>query len=110
MQMKVRLFDRLREISGKSSLTEDMQENSTLRELIQRIAVEEGADFRKLLLDPISNKPLPNLSILVNGRHNRFLGGVKTKLREGDIVDIVTAMSGGQPRFLLDTNSNVQNV
>jgi molybdopterin converting factor small subunit len=72
-----------------------MQENSTLRELIERIAIEEGADFKKLLLDTTTNKPLPNVSILVNGRHNRFVGGLETRLKEGDIVDVLSAMSGG---------------
>lgn len=95
MQVKVRLFGRLKDTSGKSELSEDMQENSTLRELIENIADEGGTEFKKLVLDPVRNAPLLNLSILVNGRHNRFTGGLETKLREGDVVDFLTAVSGG---------------
>ncbi len=95
MQVKVRLFDRLRDVSGKTALSKDIQKDSTLRQLIERIAADEGTEFKKLLLDPPTNTPLPNLSILVNGRHNRFLSGLETRLREGDVVDLITAMSGG---------------
>jgi len=95
MQIKVRLFDRLRDTSGKSALSEDMHENSTLRELIEKIATEEGTEFKKLMLDTITNRPLPNVTILVNGRHNRFIDGLETRLKEGDMVDLMTAMSGG---------------
>ncbi len=95
MQVKVRLFDRLRATSRKTVISEDMEQNSTLRELIDRIAAEEGLEINKLLLDPVTNTALPNVNILVNGRHNRFTGGLETRLKEGDIVDLLTAMSGG---------------
>ena len=95
MQVKIRLFDRLRDASGKSSLSEDMQENSALHELVEKIATERGTEFGKLLLDPTTKMILPNVNILVNGRHNRFINGLNTRLKEGDLVDIMTAMSGG---------------
>jgi MoaD family protein len=95
MQIKVRLFDRLRDTSGKSALSEDIRENSTLHELIEKVSTEEGTEFRKLVLGTITNTPVPNLTILVNGRHNRFIDGLETRLKEDDIIDLMTAMSGG---------------
>ncbi len=35
------------------------------------------------------------LIILVNGRHHRFLGGMKTRLRDGDTVSIFPPSAGG---------------
>jgi molybdopterin synthase sulfur carrier subunit len=95
MQVKVRLFDRLRDATGRSALSMDMQENSTLRELVQQLSGDEGTEFSKLLLDPATKALQPRVSILVNGRHCRFINGLETRLREGDLVDIMTAMSGG---------------
>jgi MoaD family protein len=95
MQVKIRLFDRLRDVSGKSAISENIQEHSTLRELIETIAAEEGLEVRKLLLDFVTNTLLSNVNILVNGRHNRFTGGLETELKEGDTIDLLTAMSGG---------------
>jgi molybdopterin converting factor small subunit len=46
-------------------------------------------------LNPKTNEPFPNLIILVNGRHNRFVGGLETSLKEGDVVDLLTAIGGG---------------
>jgi MoaD family protein len=95
MRINVRLFHRLREITGNTVLSEDIDENSTLRQLIDRIAEDQGVEFKKLLLNPKTNEPLPNVIILVNGRHNRFAGGLEKSLKEGDVVDLLTAIGGG---------------
>jgi len=87
MRVKVRPFNPLRDTSGKSTPSEDMRESLTLFELVQKITREEGIDFKKLLIDPVTSLPFPNVSILVNGRHNRFINGLRARLKDGDLID-----------------------
>ena len=42
MHINIRLFHRPRDISGNTVLSKDIDENSTLRQLVDRIAEDEG--------------------------------------------------------------------
>lgn len=94
-QVKIKLYGRFREIAGKKVLSVNINKGTTLMGLIKNICGEVGDEFKSALLDPITNEPRQYINLLINGRHNRFLGGLDAVLDEGDVIDILMPAIGG---------------
>ena len=54
-----------------------------------------GEEFRKVILDPMMNSPLPNALILVNGVEINNLKGLDTAVSENDDVVLLSVTHGG---------------
>jgi MoaD family protein len=53
-----------------------------------------GREFKKRLFDK-EGKPKRFINIYINGKDMRFLDGLETKLKRGDEILIIPAVSGG---------------
>jgi len=95
IEVNVRLVGALRGTSGKSSFGVRLREGETIKTLVQRLCVEFGEDFKRVLVDSEQNDPRTNVLILVNGKEIGLLQKLETELDDGDAVTIIPVSHGG---------------
>lgn len=89
--MSVELAGALARIAGEKRVTVEAE---LLGQVLDALASGHGAEFRDLLFDG-GGRPRRFINIYVNGRDYRFLDKLDTVLREGDVVALLPAVSGG---------------
>ena len=80
-----------RETAGVSEITEKIDENSTIGDLIKELALKFGGDFKDIL-DPKTGEINLDTLILLNGQSIRK---TETILKENDSVAIAVPIAGG---------------
>lgn len=97
MQISVRFFTTLREITGKKEETLQFRENEkvTLNKALEKLAKRYGKDFVEYVYDSKTGEVRGFLQFLVNGRSTSTADGVNTKLSNGDILAIIPPVGGG---------------
>lgn len=63
--------------------------------IVWRLVDEHGERLAWLLLDSILLNPLPNALILLNGVEINNLEGLRTAVRDGDLLTIIPIVHGG---------------
>lgn len=86
MKVFIKLVARVAEGIDKPEFWIFLEENVTLKDLLDKLNVEKGL---KIDLDERS------LVILINGRSVEFLGGANAKLKDLDKVVIMPLAAGG---------------
>ncbi len=95
MNISVRLFTTLREISGKRNVVVSFEKGPvTLMSVLVRLAELFGREFKDYLFTE-EGAVRGHLSILINGKGIGRLEGVEAELNEGDQVAIVPPVGGG---------------
>lgn len=82
--VKIRFYGRARKIAGAEELDLDDAAGLSLEELLGRF----GGGGEGAPLGLTSN-------VLINGRNCMFVGGLETKLADGDVVDLLPVVGGG---------------
>jgi sulfur-carrier protein len=97
MQIKVRLFTSLREIIGKKeeSLTFVKGEKVTVDTVLKVLSAKYGKPFTEYVYENETNQPKGFLQFLVNGNSTTNLEGLKTELKDNDVVAILPPVGGG---------------
>lgn len=93
MKVKVKFFALIREVAGVKEMEEEIGDNTTVRELLEKLCEKMPGKFRNLIFD--GREVSKNLIILVNRRGIRELDGLETKLKDGDEVALLPPVSGG---------------
>jgi len=91
VNVKVILYGTLASITGKKEIEVDA---SPLGGVLHALTAEFGKDLQRRLFDDSGN-PRRFVNIYVNGRDMRFLNKLETELKEGDVVTLMPAVSGG---------------
>jgi molybdopterin synthase sulfur carrier subunit len=94
MKVEVRFFTSLREITGKKKELVQLQNATTVEELLTGLSKKYGKEFIEYLYNE-EEKVHTYLSILVNGKSTNVLQGLDTELKEGDTVAILPPVGGG---------------
>lgn len=94
MPVTVRFIGSLRASAGRSRFTLELKKTTSLREVITRI-VDEQPKLKRALIDPELDDPRTNALILVNGKEISVLGGLDTKLKDGDELVLIPVVHGG---------------
>ena len=92
----VKLYSGLKEVIGKPTLVVQVPENSSVKDVLNKVTcqfkesleqryrwVEGEWDFLKYFM------------IFVNGTHLSHIGGLESKVRGGDVIEIREPISGG---------------
>ena len=97
MQVSVRFFTSLRELTGKreESLKFRDGEKVTVNMVLKRLAERYGKSFVEYVYDSKSGDVKGFLQFLVNGRSASTLKGLDTKLANGDVLAIIPPVGGG---------------
>ncbi len=73
----------------------ELGEEASLSDLLNKLAGVHGKAFRKEVYEPGLKDVKTGFSVTVNGVLMGQLGGVDTKLSDGDNVILMSLMSGG---------------
>ena len=73
----------------------ELNEDASLSDLLNKLAGIHGAAFRKEVYEPGLKDVKMGFSVTVNGVLMGQLGGLDAKLSEGDIIILMSLMSGG---------------
>jgi molybdopterin synthase sulfur carrier subunit len=93
VKLRVKFLASLSELTGVLKTEVEVPDGVTVRKLID-ILTERYVKLREELLDERGNlKPMYN--ILVNGRAIEWLGGLETRLKDGDEVVFIPPAAGG---------------
>jgi len=96
LRVKVRYFTTLRELAGNAEEEIEIGESSVLADLIDEVASKYGREARDYLYRKQEKAEVdPSIYLLINGMNARMLSGLKTRLRDGDVVAIIPPIGGG---------------
>ena len=94
VQVRVRMLGTLRDAAADS---EDLalEGEVDVSGIVRRLVEEHGERLAGLLLDSVLLNPLPNALILLNGVEINNLEGLRTAVRDGDLLTIIPIVHGG---------------
>jgi len=97
LQVSVRFFTTLREITGKREETLKLKDDKpvTINMVLEVLARRYGKDFVEYVFDRREGQVKGFLQFLVNGRSASTFSGLETKLDDGDILAIIPPVGGG---------------
>jgi len=94
MNVEVKFFTSLREITGKKVDKIQLQNTVTVDELLTLLSEKYGKNFREYIYNKKGDVQ-GFLSFLVNGKNINIMQGFDTKLQENDVVAILPPVGGG---------------
>lgn len=97
MNVSVRFFGSLRALVGKKVECVEFEdrEEVTVEEALKRLSEIYGKDFVEYAFDRRTGEIQSYLLLLVNGRSITVLGGLETRLIDGDVLAILPPVGGG---------------
>lgn len=97
MEISVRFFTTLREVTGKKEETIKFKTSKTVtvKAIIEKLAKEYGKCFTDYVFDRRTGEVKGFLQFLINGRSASTNKGLDAKLADGDILAIVPPVGGG---------------
>ncbi len=97
MQINVRFFTSLREITGKKeeNLSFPQDETVTINTVLKALSKQHGRAFVEYIYDSKTGEVRGFLQFLVNGKSTSTLNGLQTELQDGDVVAILPPVGGG---------------
>jgi len=94
VNVSVRFLSRIQELLGTKRL-EIAVEEGNITSLLKTLCDNLGEPFVNVIYDPMTSELKNDISIMVNGRNIVTIEGVETKLRDGDVVVLLTPVAGG---------------
>jgi MoaD family protein len=96
LKIKVEYLGHIKNLIGDKREEEvDLQENSTVLDLLVKLSEKYGASFQKAVYEKGGKDLKSNFMATVNGFLLNQLKGVETKLKKGDHVTLMPVVSGG---------------
>jgi MoaD family protein len=97
LQVQVRFFTTLREITGRREETLKFRgdETATVNSVLNRLAKRYGKSFVDYVYDQKTGEVKSFLQFLVNGRSTSKSGNLDSKLADGDVLAIIPPVGGG---------------
>jgi MoaD family protein len=91
----VRFFAYARDIVGTRDETLDVEDSTTVIDLLKLLANKHGDKLNEYLFDPRTGTPRPHLKFFVDGREISLSRGFETPLTNGCSLTIIPPVSGG---------------
>ena len=95
IKVKIYTILTLKKILGQREFEVSIQEESTVKDLLSWMIQAWGDKLSPHLFQPGSDRLLPHIRLLVNGRDIQFLNGVGTVLHDGDEFSMLPILTGG---------------
>jgi sulfur-carrier protein len=94
-KIRIEIIGAAAEVFRHRSCEMDVKPGMTLRDLLAGLARDAGPGFGEKVYDTETGKMNEHLSVFVNSREARSLGGPDAPLGPGDVVTIMPPMAGG---------------
>jgi molybdopterin synthase sulfur carrier subunit len=94
MNIKIKFFTSLREITGKKTISLQLKNMISVEELISLLVKRYGKKFKEYVYTNQGNIQ-DFLSFLINGKNINNLQSFSTLLKDGDVVAILPPVGGG---------------
>ncbi len=95
IKVKIYTILTLKKILGQREFDVSLPNGSTVKSLMSWMVEKWGDDLAPHLFYPGSDRLLPQIRLLVNGRDIQFLNGVETVLHDGDEFSMLPILTGG---------------
>ena len=95
LKIRVQYFGFIKNLLNKREQHFELNEEASLSDLLNKLAGVNGTAFRTEVYEPGLKGVKMGFSVTVNGVLMGQLGGLETKLSEGDNVILMSLMSGG---------------
>jgi molybdopterin synthase sulfur carrier subunit len=95
IKVKIYTILTLKKILGQREFEVSIQEGSTVKDLLSWMIQTWGDKLSPHLFHPGSDRLLPQIRLLVNGRDIQFLNGLETVLHDGDEFSMLPILTGG---------------
>jgi len=97
LQVSVRFFTSLREITNKKEETLKFPEGAkvTVEVVLKMLSQRYGKRFVEYVYDAKTDEVRSFLQFLVNGKSATTLNGLETELEDGDVLAILPPVGGG---------------
>ena len=97
MQVSVRFFTSLREVTNKKEETLKFPEGEkvTVEVVLKTLAQRYGNPFVEYVYDRKTGEVRSFLQFLVNGKSAATMNGLETELADGDVLAILPPVGGG---------------
>jgi len=95
MKVTVKLFAKLKEIVGNQELEVNLPERADIRNLLEKLSKDYGADFDNYIIDDRTRMVRQYLQIVVDGKYTSTSEKLGAKLRDGSVVAILPPIGGG---------------
>lgn len=95
MKVNVKYFATLREITGKREEQVELEEDSTMGDLLKRLIDIHGPAFKTYVVEEATGSPKGHLLFLIDGVSINSIGGLNAKLSENSVVALMPPVGGG---------------
>jgi MoaD family protein len=96
VKIKIEYLGHVRNLLNTTRQEEiELDENSTIQDLLNTLAKKHGEPFKKTIYEPGSSDLKANFMATVNGHLLNQLKGINTKVKNDDKVTIMPIVSGG---------------
>ena len=95
MTVKVHYISLVKSFTKTSQEEFDITEGTSLGDLLEKIAAKYGKQFSVEVYDPAKKEMKSTFVTMVNGVLMDQLNGVKTRLKDGDSIILMSLMTGG---------------
>jgi molybdopterin synthase sulfur carrier subunit len=92
MEVKVRLFARLREIAGSREVSVEVKPGFTVADVIEKLSDRFGEEFRRYLEENLKEE---RLYLVLNGAGLDRAKASSINVKDGDILAIIPPIGGG---------------
>jgi molybdopterin synthase sulfur carrier subunit len=92
LKVKIEFYASIRGTFQEKERTIELENSATVRDALNLVC--NTYEKRSRIFDQ-SGQLKPDINILKNGRHTKFLAGIETPLEEGDRVAIFPPVHGG---------------
>lgn len=96
MPIRVRFFGSLKDYSKKREIIINLQTKTmNILSLMQYLSEKLGKNFNNALINPETGQIRYYIKIMVNGTDIAVLDGLKTIIKEDDIIQVFPPIAGG---------------
>ncbi|HJX24355.1 MAG TPA: ubiquitin-like small modifier protein 1 [Candidatus Bathyarchaeia archaeon] len=95
INVTVKFFTTLREITGTRERTIEIGEETMVEEVLDKLREEYGKAFEEYVYEKDGKQLSSGLQFLVDGRNIFTISGQKTKLSQNSVLAIIPPIEGG---------------